>query len=327
MFLAVVRVTQSVHANRRKKNDFNNSLPSSTSIYRLTTAIGRNWLARTRPAPACWRLFFRALPSARAASKVKTTTQTIRGLKGKRPVVATTAYDFIMARLAGEAGIDLILVGDSVGTTSLGLPTTVQVDLEAMLHHTRAVSRAQPPSLVVTDIPFAEAHRPEDRLLDACARCLQEGGAEAVKIEGGAEMAPRIALLTRAGIPVLGHIGLLPQQVYQLGGYRKFGKTKAEREQLIRDAAAIEAAGAFAIVGEMIEAEAAAEIASSLTIPLIGIGSGPKCDGQILVCYDLLGLTQGKTPPFAKAYAHLSGEAAKAFQAYAEEVKKGAFPS
>lgn len=258
---------------------------------------------------------------------MKTTTQTIRSLKGKRPVTALTAYDFITARLAGEAGVDILLVGDSVGTTVLGHPTTVPVALEVMLHHTRAVSRAAPPSLVVTDIPFPEAHRGWDRLLDACARCMQEAGAEAVKIEGGAGMAERIQQLVQAGIPVLGHIGLLPQQLYQIGGYRKFGKNEAEREQLLADALAIERAGAFAIVAELVEEEAAARIAEKLQVPLIGIGSGPRCDGQILVTHDMLGLTQGKVPSFAKTYASLGQSMSRAFRQYIEEVRQGKFPS
>ncbi len=258
---------------------------------------------------------------------MKVTTQTIRGLKGKRPIVALTAYDYITARLAGEAGVDLLLVGDSAGTTILGFPTTVQVTLEMMLHHTAAVSRANPVSLVVTDIPFAIAHRDDVSLLDASVRCIQQAGAEAVKIEGGVVMAEKIAMLTRAGIPVLGHIGLLPQQVYQLGTYRKFGKTPAEREELIADALAVEKAGAFGIVGEMIDPDVAAEISAKLTIPFIGIGAGPKCDGQILVVTDVLGLTPGKIPSFAKAYAHLGEETKNAIQQYATEVREKKFPS
>jgi len=260
-------------------------------------------------------------------SGLKITTQTIRALKGQRPIAALTAYDFIMAKLAAEAGADLLLVGDSVGNTALGFPTTLQVTLEIMLHHTAAVARAKPASLVVTDMPFPEAHRGDDAVLRAAARCIQEGGAEAVKIEGGKTMAPKVAMLTRAGIPVLGHIGLLPQQVYQLGGYRKFGKSSGEREELLADALAIEDAGAFAIVAELVDAEAAAEMTGRLKIPVIGIGSGAGCDGQILVSHDILGLTQGKVPSFAKQYAGLGAAMAGAFSAFVKDVQERKFPS
>lgn len=258
---------------------------------------------------------------------MKITTKTIRDLKGKRPVTALTAYDYFMARLAGEAGVDLLLVGDSVGTTVLGMPTTVQVTLEMMLHHTAAVARARPDALVIADIPFPEAHRSQDHLLAVSARLIQEGGSEGVKIEGGAVMAGKIEALVEAGIPVLAHIGLLPQQVYRLGGYRKFGKKAAEREALIADALAVEEAGAFGVVLEMVEAETAREITSRLKIPTIGIGSGPDCDGQILVSHDILGLTPGKIPSFAKQYARLGEEISKAFRAYVDEVRDHTFPS
>jgi 3-methyl-2-oxobutanoate hydroxymethyltransferase len=265
------------------------------------------------------------MPNCNASSKVN--TQTIRGLKGRRPITALTAYDYIMARLAGEAGVDLLLVGDSVGTTILGLPTTVQVSLEMMVHHTAAVARARPAALIITDIPFPEAHRSQDSLLDASARCIREGGAEGVKIEGGAAMAGKIAGLVEAGIPVLGHIGLLPQQVYRLGGYRKFGKTPAEREALIADALAVEAAGAFAVVMEMVEPELAREITARLKIPTLGIGAGPHCDGQILVSHDILGLTQGNIPSFAKPYASLGDTMREAFLQYVDDVQNRRHPS
>jgi 3-methyl-2-oxobutanoate hydroxymethyltransferase len=238
-----------------------------------------------------------------------------------------TAYDYIMARLAGEAGVDLLLVGDSLGTTILGMPTTVQVTLEMMLHHTAAVARAGPSAMVITDIPFPEAHRSQDSLLDASARCIREGGAEGVKIEGGAAMAGKISALVEAGIPVLGHIGLLPQQVYRLGGYRKFGQTPVERETLIADALAVEEAGAFALVMEMVESEVAREITARLKIPTVGIGAGPHCDGQILVSHDVLGLTQGNVPSFAKQYAALGDSMREAFRQYVDDVQNRKHPS
>src|SRR5690625_1344775 len=258
---------------------------------------------------------------------MKTTTQTIRDLKGKRPITALTAYDFITAQIASKAGIDLILVGDSLGTTILGFPTTTSVTLEVMLHHTAAVTRAHPDSLVITDIPFPEAHRPKSALLDTAARCLQEVGSEGVKIEGGAKMKSKIECLVDAGIPVLGHIGLLPQQIHQLGSYRKFGKTPEDRKRLIDDALAIEAAGAFALVIEMVDNETTQEITARTKIPVIGIGAGPHCDGQILVAQDVLGLTQGKIPSFAKQYADLGQQMEEAFRAFAEDIRDRKFPS
>ena len=232
-----------------------------------------------------------------------------------------------MARYADEAGVDLILVGDSVGTTQLGFETTIPVTLEMMLHHTAAVARAKPQALVVADIPFAVAHGEFKDLLEACRRLMQIAGAEAVKIEGGASMAPTIERLTNAGIPVLAHIGLLPQQFHQLGGYRKFGRSEAEKLILVADALALEKAGCFAVLCEMVDGPVASTIAQELALPLIGIGSGSHCDGQILVTNDLLGMTAGHVPSFVKQYADLGNQVRGAFEAYAEDVRKGNFPS
>lgn len=257
----------------------------------------------------------------------KITTQTISLLKGERPVVAVTAYDTVMACLADEAGVDLILVGDSVGTTQLGFDTTVPVTLDMMVHHAAAVARAKPGALLVADVPFAIAHDEFSNLLDACRRLMQEAGVEAVKIEGGADIAPKVERLVRAGIPVLGHIGLLPQNFHQLGGYRKFGRSDSEKSVLVDDALALEKAGCFAVLCEMIDGTAAGTIASELKVPLIGIGSGPHCDGQILVCNDLLGLNTGYVPSFVKQYAQLGDEVRTAFAHYAEDVRNRKFPS
>jgi len=258
---------------------------------------------------------------------LRISTQTISSLKGERPIVAVTAYDAVMARYADEAGVDLILVGDSVGTTQLGFETTIPVTLEMMLHHTAAVARAKPQALVVADIPFAVAHGEFKDLLEACRRLMQIAGAEAVKIEGGASMAPTIERLTNAGIPVLAHIGLLPQQFHQLGGYRKFGRSEAEKLILVADALALEKAGCFAVLCEMVDGPVASTIAQELALPLIGIGSGSHCDGQILVTNDLLGMTAGHVPSFVKQYADLGNQIRGAFEAYAEDVRKGNFPS
>ncbi len=241
-------------------------------------------------------------------------------------MVAVTAYDYTSSYFASRAGVDLILVGDSLGTTALGFETTVPVTMDMMLHHTAAVARAAPEALVVTDIPFAVAHGDFGRLLTASARCLQESGAEAVKIEGGEKMADRISRLVDAGIPVLGHVGLLPQQVLRLGGYRQFGRTPEEKERLLADVRSVEAAGAFAIVAEMVDPACAAELTAALDIPLIGIGSGPHCDGQILVSHDLLGMTAGKVPAFVKRYGELGAAMEEAFVRYAAEVREKRFP-
>jgi 3-methyl-2-oxobutanoate hydroxymethyltransferase len=247
-------------------------------------------------------------------------------MKGKAKVVCVTAYDAIFAALADKAGVDLILVGDSVGTTMLGYSSTIPVTFDMMAHHTAAVARSKPNALVVLDMPFGVATHSFDRLLDACVRTMQECGADGVKIEGGYEYAPVIEKLTCAGVPVMGHIGLLPQRVNQIGCYRKFGKTPQEVDALIKDAQAVGKAGAFCIVGEMIAHDAARIVAESVKVPLIGIGSGPHCDGQILVMTDLLGLTQGNVPSFAKRYADLGTLASTAFGAYAKDVREGAYP-
>lgn len=256
----------------------------------------------------------------------KITTQTIRKLKGKQPIVAVTAYDFITARLASEAGVDLMLVGDSVGTTMLGFETTVPVTMEMMMHHAKAVVRANPKALVVIDIPFSDAHCSWDHLLKTSAHCLQETGVDAVKIEGGVNMAEKISRLSDAGIPVVGHIGLLPQQVLKLGGYKRFGKNEKEKQLLLADAKALEEAGAFCIVGEMIDHDCAREISESISVPLIGIGAGPDCDGQILVSTDLIGMNPQKVPSFVKMFGDVKGEMTKAFSSYAKEVRSKKFP-
>lgn len=254
-------------------------------------------------------------------------THQISLLKGQRPIVAVTAYDAVVAHYADQAGVDLILVGDSVGTTQLGFDTTIPVTLEMMVHHTAAVSRAKPNALVVADVPFGIAHDDFSVLLAACRQLMQEAGANAVKIEGDAKMAPVAGRLIAAGIPVLGHIGLLPQQYHQLGGYRKFGRSAEEKELLLKDALAFEEAGCFAVLCEMMDGTLTGTISSELRVPLIGIGSGPHCDGQILVCNDLLGFGAGYVPSFVKQYAKLGEQAQTAFAAYAEEVRSGKFPS
>jgi 3-methyl-2-oxobutanoate hydroxymethyltransferase len=257
---------------------------------------------------------------------VKTTTLTLRKLKGQRPIVAVTAYDVITARYAAEAGVDVILVGDSVGDNLLGFDSTIPVTLDMMAHHTAAVARARPEALLAADVPFGEAHFEYEHVLSACQRLMQQAGAEAVKIEGGIRLAPLIARLTGAGVPVWGHIGLEPQQVRVLGRYRKFGVEPAEAEKLLADALALEKAGCFALLLEMTEPNLARTITETVKIPTIGIGSGANCDGQILVSIDLLGFTPEAMPGFAHAFASVGEEMRKGFAGYVRAVRERKFP-
>ncbi len=254
------------------------------------------------------------------------TTQTFRALKGQRPIVCVTAYDTPTAQCADAAGVDLLLVGDSVGNNVLGFANTVPVTLDMMVHHAAAVSRARTEALVVADLPFGDAHLKSGDVVKSCRRLVQEGGVEAVKIEGGVTVAPVIARLVLAGIPVMGHIGLQPQQVNVLGGYRKFGQRLPEADALHADAEALEQAGVFAIVVEMMDPRLAADLTRKLRVPVIGIGSGPECDGQILVAHDILGINE-RAPSFAKAYANVHETMRAAFAAYAGEVRGKVFPA
>jgi 3-methyl-2-oxobutanoate hydroxymethyltransferase len=254
---------------------------------------------------------------------MRITTKNIRQAKGVRQIACLTAYDAVMARLADQGGVDLILVGDSMGNTVLGFEDSTAVTLEMMEHHTAAVARARPAALVVADVPFAVAHEDFPAVLRSCAR-LMRAGARAVKIEGGVKLAPVVERLVEAGVPVCGHVGLQPQQVHRLGGYRKFGaKDAAEADAVLADALAIEKAGAFAIVGEMLAPELAGKLRAALAVPLVGIGSGADCDGQILVIHDLLGLTE-KPPPFAAPRANLTVAATRAISDWAAGVREAA---
>lgn len=262
-----------------------------------------------------------------SAHSEKVTVRKLALRKGKEPIVAITAYDYVQAKIADAAGAELILVGDSLGNNVLGFETTIPVTLEMMLHHCAAVSRARPLALLVADVPFAEgAGRGVERLMDTCSRLMQQGGAEAVKLEGTKLIAPQVAFLVEAGMPVLGHIGLHPQRVNAIGGYRKYGKTGEERAELIADATALEAAGCFALIGEMIDADAAQAVCEAVKVPFIGIGCGGKLDGQITVINDLLGLGLGQYPAFSRQYAHLAQDALQAISAYAADVRNGRFP-
>ena len=233
-----------------------------------------------------------------------------------------TAYDYTMARLLDDAGVDSLLVGDSLGMVVQGQPDSLAVTLDEMVYHTRLVARGVRRSLLVADLPFMSYQISPQQALESAGRLLKEGGAQAVKLEGGARRAAAIEAITAAEIPVMGHIGLTPQSVRRLGGF----KVQRDADRLLEDALAVEAAGAFAVVVECVPTELAARLTAALKIPTIGIGAGPACDGQILVTPDLLGLFDDIRPRFVKHYAELGQAVRKAVETYCREVRDGAFP-
>ncbi len=235
-------------------------------------------------------------------------------------VTVLTAYDATMAGIFDQAGIDILLVGDSLGMVLHGDENTLDVSMEDMIRHTRAVRRGTKRALVVADMPFLSYQASFPEAIRNAGRLLQKGGAAAVKIEGGATMTLLVERLTSVGIPVMGHLGLLPQSVNQVGGFRRQGSEKNARNKLIAEAIALEEAGAFSIVLECIPDDLAEEITRQVRVPTIGIGAGPHCDGQVLVSYDMLGLTE-KVPPFVKKYAQLGKAMTEAAQAFAKDVK------
>ncbi len=242
-------------------------------------------------------------------------------------IVSVTAYDYPTGRLADEAGADFILVGDSVAMVVAGREHTLAATLDELVYHTRAVRRAVRRALLVADLPYGSYQITEAESVRSALRLVKEGGAEAVKLEGGRRQAPLVERLVDAEIPVMGHIGLTPQSIHRLGGYRVQGKTGAAREALLDDARALEAAGAFAVVLEGIPREAAAWITREVRIPTIGIGAGPDCDGQILVFHDLVGLSFDHSPKFVRRYADAASVLRQALEAYAADVRSGSFPS
>jgi len=244
-----------------------------------------------------------------------------------KKITCLTAYDYPTARLMDEAGVDVVLVGDSVAMVVLGYESTLPLTMEESLHHTKAVRRGVQRALVVADMPFGTYQGDVNDALRNAVRFVKEAGAEAVKVEGGERRLEVIARLTEAEIPVMGHVGLTPQSVNAMGGYRVQGKTERAAEQLLRDARAVEAAGAFSIVLEGIPRELAAEITKSVRISTIGIGAGPDCDGQILVLHDLLGLTFQEPPKFARRYANVGEVISQAVREYCADVQGGSFPS
>jgi len=244
-----------------------------------------------------------------------------------KKITCLTAYDYPTARLVDEAGVDVVLVGDSLAMVMLGHDSTLPLTLDEALHHTKAVRRGVARALVVADMPYGSYHGDISESLRNAMRFVKEAGAEAVKIEGGERRLELIARLTEAEIPVMGHIGLTPQSVNALGGYRVQGKTPNAAEQVLRDARAVEAAGAFSIVLEAIPRELAAEITKAVRIPTIGIGAGPDCDGQVLVLHDLLGLTFQNPPKFARRYANVGEAILKAVREYCADVESSRFPT
>ncbi len=242
-------------------------------------------------------------------------------------ITCLTAYDYPTARLLDEVGVEILLVGDSVGMVVLGYENTLPVTLEEMLHHTRAVRRGVRRALLVADMPYGSYHTEIPESLRNAMRLVKEAGAEAVKVEGGERRLELIARLVEAEIPVMGHIGLTPQSLHVLGGFKVQGKTAEAADQLLRDAHAVEAAGAFSIVLESVPRELAARVTRELRIPTIGIGAGPECDGQVLVLHDLLGLGLGHLPKFARRYANLGDIITRAASEYCEDVRQGRFPS
>jgi 3-methyl-2-oxobutanoate hydroxymethyltransferase len=246
--------------------------------------------------------------------------------RGQR-IAMLTAYDYPTARLADEAGVDIILVGDTLSMVILGYETTLPVTMEEMLCHVKAVQRAKPVALLIADMPFMSFQVSIPDAIRNAGRMLKEGGAEAVKIEGGKCMVETVKALTESKMPVMGHIGLTPQAIRRFGGYKVQGRTEAGRASILEDALALEEAGCFSLVLEGIPWRLAETITEKLRIPTIGIGGGPHCDGQVLVCHDLLGLYEGYVPRFVRKYADLKTVILKAFSDYVADVKSGGFPS
>ena len=258
----------------------------------------------------------------------KITIPLLKEMKEQQEKIAMlTAYDFPQALMVDEAGIEVVLVGDSLGMVVLGYEDTLKVTTEDVIYHTKAVARALKNALLVADMPFLSYQVSKKEAIYNAGRLIQEGGAQAVKVEGGGAMTKRVKEIVEAGIAVMGHLGLTPQMVNQFGGFKVQGKKEEQAKKIMEDALALENAGAFSLVLECVPAELAKEITSRLQIPVIGIGAGPYCDGQVLVFHDLLGLFPRLTPKFVRRYAELYPEILKALQDYKQEVKEGLFPA
>ncbi len=246
--------------------------------------------------------------------------------QGQR-IVALTAYDFLFAKILEEAGVDIILIGDSLGQVVLGYESTIPVTLDEMIHHASAVRRGAPDTFLVVDMPFLTYQVSSEEALRNAGRAMKETGVEAVKVEGGdAETCRTVNRMVNAGIPVMGHVGLTPQSVHALGGYRVQGRGKDDADRILSEGVALQEAGCFAVVLELVPADLAREVTGTLTIPTIGIGAGPDCDGQVLVLYDALGMNPGFQPRFLKRFAELGESARTGVDAYIREVRDGRFP-
>ena len=263
-----------------------------------------------------------------SATSARVTVHTLRSMasRGQR-IVMTTAYDATFARMLDEGGADILLVGDSLGNVVQGLDTTLPVTVDEMIYHARCVSRGARRAHLVGDMPFMSYQLSAERALENAGRMLAQGNMHAVKLEGGVDVAPTIRRIVAAGIPVMGHVGLTPQHVHAMGGFKVQGKDQDDAERILQDAKAVVDAGAYAIVLEGIPAPLAAHIRKQLPIPTIGIGAGADCDGQVLVCYDLLGLTPDRVPRFVKSYDNMYQRGVDAMRAYADEVRSGLFPT
>ncbi|GMV38914.1 MAG: 3-methyl-2-oxobutanoate hydroxymethyltransferase [Myxococcales bacterium] len=260
-------------------------------------------------------------------NKGKVTTTALARMKERRePIAMVTAYDATFARLLDGAGADILLVGDSLGMVVQGHANTLAVTMDHMVYHCAAVARGRSRALLVGDMPFLSFQVSPEEALRNAGRLIAEGGAEAVKIEGGRDMATTARRLVSAGIPVMGHVGLTPQSIHQLGGFKVQGRDAEQAERLVEDARALEDAGCFAVVLELVPGPLAARVTETLSIPTIGIGAGPACDGQVLVCYDMLGMNDGFQPKFLKTYDSLGDRIRGAVSQYVGEVKAGAFP-
>ncbi len=258
----------------------------------------------------------------------KVTVPEIRGRKSAGPALAmVTAYDFTMARLLDEAGVDVILVGDSLGMVVQGLKNTIPVTLDEICYHGRAVARGTVRAHLVGDMPFMSYQVSPAQAVESAGKLLKDGAFESVKIEGGEDFAEHVARIVRAGVPVMGHVGLLPQSVHALGGFKMQGRGSDAAARIVADARALEEAGAYAIVLEAVPPDVADQVTRAVGVPTIGIGAGPACDGQVLVCTDLLGMSRDHMPRFAKRYADLGDAIVNAAASYVEEVRSGAFPA
>lgn len=294
--------------------------PKSRNVFPAKQATGSFSLNRVSQVARC--------PDCDKMKLMKTwNVAKIAASKGVCKLPCVTAYDYVSARLAEAAGIPLLLVGDSLGMAVLGYDSTLPVTMDVMLHHTAAVARGATDALVVADMPFLSYQVSVSEAIRNAGRFLQEAGADAVKIEGGAFRADLVRTLVQNGIPVLGHIGLTPQSLNVMGGYKIQGKTREAAAQLLDDAQALAMAGAFAIIIECVPPDIAAAVTATCPVPVIGIGAGPVCDGQVLVMHDLLGLSERTPPRFVKPYAALAETMRTAFQTYANEVQSGIFPA